>query len=115
MLQICGCAQNLKTSDEDDDGKKRKSFVDHASLITLVSRLCGRIDALCWMYVVCFVHNLFNNKFSTVQRSVQELFSLRTHNEVNITYSVINGHPTYFDGLIIYKQLIRASRAPNRA
>ena len=44
LLECVSCC----TSDGgvDDGGKKRKPFVDQTSLITFVSRLFGRIDAL---------------------------------------------------------------------
>jgi hypothetical protein len=49
VVDLLKCASGLSTSDGgvDDDGKKRKQFVDHNSLITFVSRLFGRVDALC--------------------------------------------------------------------
>ena len=47
VVDLLGCV-SCSTSDGgvDDGGKKRKPFVDQTSLITFVSRLFGRIDAL---------------------------------------------------------------------
>lgn len=109
VVDLMGCV-NCFTSDGgvDDGGKKRKAFVDQTSLITFVSRLFGRIDAL-----YCkSVQSLVNCIFSAQASKQPQQFLCRNSFLHLVGVAVQHLTMAKFYGFKPYKQLIRASRAP---